>query len=62
MLPCTGLRRTRLVRRPLEAPRPTRNRSREGQPCPVVAAVAAPVGRHRCQPRLQRPAPGPPLL
>ena len=29
---------------------------------PVVAAVAAPVGRHRCQPRLQRPAPWPPLL
>ncbi len=44
-----GLRRTRLVRRAV-APRSTRNRSREGQPCPVVAAVAAPVGCHRCLP------------
>ena len=44
------------------APRSTRNRSREGQPCPAVAAVAAPVGRHRCQPRVQRPAPGHQLL
>ena len=46
------------ARPPAYSPRPQapmgaaakRNRSREGQPCPAVAAVAAPVGRHRCQP------------